>query len=1033
MFGEKLQNRTVVDSFYVMVKKTNKGMGIDMQILFLHIGDMHIRDKRGVNSFRIKKIVDVVNSFFIVDKVILVISGDIAHSGTSDQYKYAGYLVGDIITGIKKQTGYKGKIDVICVPGNHDIENPMCFEDLQNIRTTRKYEMHIQEELNKQSGFFNFANYNSCFIDDNILSRRILIYDDFKIEVNLINSGIFSVSKKDKGYHFIPVHLVEKLKEPTNAELVVTLMHHAPEWYVNEQSNALEEAICAKSSIVFFGHEHYIAKKTVTFENNLPSVIQEGGCLCVNEVWINSCFHIGIYDTESCSYNHVEYCWNERQQQYEAQELHEEHLQFKPSIEKSIQIQAEFRSAFLTDPKHEISSDFRKYYVFPRIQSTERDGHNREFVERNSFIEEIISKKKIVIVGSENSGKTALIKCLFFQFHSRDYSVLFCDVNNIRGNNAERIIKNCFEEIYGTNLSDYERYCQLPKAKKVLFIDDIDRIKPKSFESFISQIGEKFEYFVFSSREVIDISLLERMKTQLMAVDSIYKYQIMPLYADKRRELVKKIVEIKSTDSAMAEKTAKALSDALTEQRRFLTPNPDFIIKYVEYYCNNIGDINTNDNGVFSKVFEANLTNSISKYTTKNLLVDKVFVLLSKVAYHIHFNKVYPISELQIQEVINKYNEDYGNTVRASEFIGIVEKAKILIYDVSKQGYRFANRSYLAYYVAKEINSQYNSTGNDTALQKVLKCACFGINPDILLFISYITDNIRILRLILGMTKEYTKGWEEFDFSTNVPRFLKEYRAHTVELPEENALQQEQQTEIENEKAVEESLQTIDIYDYSEDDSEEFVNQFIRAVQLLIIVSRCLPSFEHSLPKTEKEEFVKAIYSLPNKAFNLWVTEAGKEVDEIVEFFKEQSQDYYMRQRKMDESDIVQALQWSAMSLLLDLYNFPAYFATKDNTITHLSKFPYGEKSTYRLEYLMMLERKASPTEFIKEAIDSRDNDSSILYTTLLKRIISHALVFRTDFYNSQAQQLQSHFFPDAKTQKKLTTLRLQKKISEDE
>lgn len=1008
-----------------------------MKVLFLHIGDMHIKDHKGVNGFQINKIVDTLNSFSGFDKIVLIVAGDIAQSGTADQYTHAGHLIGKLIAAIKRQFRYKDKIDVLCVPGNHDLDhkgNPMTSDFLQGIRKVNSYDKHLQTELQKQDAFFNFAARNSCFEDKSVFCRRMLTYGEFTIEANLINTGVFSILEEDKGLHYLPQHGLNDIAVPTGAQFVITLMHHAPEWYTDAQKNILEEAIYAKSSIIFYGHEHYIGKKTVTYETSAPAIIQAGGCLCKNEDWTESAFHVGVFDTETRDYLHVEYKWNPRQKQYEQQVVKSTPLPNKPSAEKTLSITESFKVELLLDRKHDISTDFRDYYVFPRIQSEDRIGSsNHEFTSEEAFVDEILRKKKVLISGGYNSGKSTLLRKLFLQLSDMGYIALFCDIDNIRGKNADRIIRNCFEDIYGENPSDYQRYEQIPKEKKVLIIDDIDQIKQNSFDNFLSQIGEKFEFIIFASKQLIDLSLFERMKTQLKAIDSIYRYKVMPMYSDKRSELIQRVVSLKATDPASVPKTSKLLTDAINAQRRFISLDPDFIIKYVEYYCNNVGDAVGGDSGVFSKVFEASLINAISKHQTARLSVDKAFVLLSKVAHYVHFHKAYPVSEHQIMMIVDQYNDDYGTNVNGTEFINVVTQAKVLGFDELSAGYRFSNKSFLAYYVAREVNSQYNETGDDTDLQALLRCACFGINADILLFISYITDNIRILRLILHMVNEYTKDWGEFNFDENMPQFLREERLHDVELPPPDAKQQEQQAEVLAEKAAEQTLQTVEIYDYSEEDIDIFANQLIRAVQLLTIVARCLPNFEHSMPKADKEAFVKVIYSLPNKVFSLWANEADKEVDNIIQFFREQSQDYYARQKKLSDDDIIRVLQWAAMSFLLDLYNLPVVFATKDSTIAYLSAFDYNSSDTYLLEHLMMLERQAPANSFITEAINAVKDNKSFLFPTLVKRVVSHALVFRSDLDHSQIQQLQTRFFPKVETQRKLLVQRVQNKNKENE
>ena len=137
-----------------------------MKILFLHIGDMHIKDRQGINYFQIKKIVDTLNGFSGFDRILLIIAGDIAQSGQIEQYEQARYLTGFLINQIKNRCKYSPKIDVICVPGNHDINHggkSRTSAELQTIKNTRAYDKYLPGELEKQDAFFDFSKFNQCF------------------------------------------------------------------------------------------------------------------------------------------------------------------------------------------------------------------------------------------------------------------------------------------------------------------------------------------------------------------------------------------------------------------------------------------------------------------------------------------------------------------------------------------------------------------------------------------------------------------------------------------------------------------------------------------------------------------------------------------------------------------------------------------------------------------------------------------------------------------------------------------------------
>lgn len=703
-----------------------------MRIQILHLSDMHFRDKRGFNSFQLDKIADALNVAGAVDSLLVVITGDIAYSGTREQYNTAYMCLTRVLSTYKKKQNFSGSCEVLCVPGNHDVDHSRgcrSSSDLQSIRKEYSYEAYLPAEIGKEYHYFNFAKGIGCFSERGVLFQRILDLGGFTIEANLINSGAFSILEEDKGLHYIPQYCINDLCKPSGADMVLTIMHHSPEWYSDAQKNLLEAAIYGKSSIVFYGHEHYIGNKKVTHESNPFALIQAGGELCENDNWTNSTFHVGVYDTDTSVYTQHKMVWNSQQKQYEQTDSTVTALPSKPSIERKISILPEYATRLLADDKHSISNSFLDYFVFPRIQAEDVNGSvSREYTEMSDFISVIREKKKVLISGGYNSGKTSLLKALFFAL-SESLTVVYCDIANFRGKKAERILKDCFSDIYGENPSDYARFLQIPKEKRAIIIDDIDLIKEESFECFIEQLSDSYEYFILASKQVLDLSLIDRVKVYLKATDTTFRYRILPVYADKRLELIKKVVSIKSEDKTNVEKTTALLAEAINAQRRFISLDPDFIIKFVEYYCNNIGEAGS-DSGVFSKVFEANLTYALSPYQTSRLSVDKLFVILSKIAHHIHFFKAYPISEKAIFEIIGQYNADYGASVNCAEAIGAMCKAKILLHD-GDNGYRFTNRNYLAYYVAREVNNQYNTTGDDTDLQSILKCACFGINADI--------------------------------------------------------------------------------------------------------------------------------------------------------------------------------------------------------------------------------------------------------------------------------------------------------------
>lgn len=990
-----------------------------MKILFLHLSDLHINTDDAYNEFHIKKIAHSLRTSGSFDRMVCVLSGDIAHSGETQQYNVANGILNKLARTLQKEKIYKGYIDFIIVPGNHDIQYetpPRTSEGLNQIYQEDSYNKFVDDEISKQKNFFRFAKKYHCFKNNRIFEQKEINYSGFKIEINLINTAVFSLRKdEDKGLHFIDQTYINTINQPTGADFVISVMHHSPDWFVDAQKNQLEDALLCKSSLVFMGHEHIGKTKTLGFHKSAYTYIHAGGALCYDSNWNESEFEYGLFDTTNNKYKSYIFVWNDTEQQYEIKDKTSIDLPQKPSIEKHLTVSDEFLSSFSQGSHIFFSNNPMDYFVFPRLESDNYgDSQTQKFTTSSSFIGEINEKKRILIMGSNSSGKTLLLKHLFFEFIKQGKCVLFCDIDTIKNKDSKKIIKTNFEDIYGDSYSDYIRFKQMSPDNKVLIIDDIDSIKKQDFEKYITSISGDFSLMIFASKNVIDIDMLERMKTALELEGNFSKYYIKSFFADKRKELIDKLVTLyhNKDQSIDIGSVSEALQESIRLQKSFISLEPDFIINYVEFYCKNVGTAINNDSTIFNQTFESNITTQLNANNKPKISIKKLYRLLSMLAHYIHFNKAYPISEEAILEIVNEYNKE-DNEISPTDFLNVITSAKILYYDGS--GYKFVNRNHLAYFVAREVNFRYNSTGEEQDLNYLLHYACFGINPDILMFITYITDNRRILQYILNLTDSLTRNWEEFNFDNNLPSFLQINQYQKPTLPDPDIEKNIQKAEIEKENEVQNRLQTTDLYDYQEEKSEEMFNQIIRSLSLLTVVSKCLPSFEDIMDKQMKSDFINMIYHLPNKIYSVWAKETDKYYDELIDYLTDQNHSDYQRQKAIDKDEVIKEFQKSALYLLLDIYNIAAAYSSKENTTRLLSNYDTQRIPTYEIEKLMILEKSKNSEKFVEQALKLSKEYDQLLPNVLIHYIAKHAAIHMKSLTQKQQSQLASAFFRSEK------------------
>lgn len=117
-----------------------------------------------------------------------------------------------------------------------------------------------------------------------------------------------------------------------------------------------------------------------------------------------------------------------------------------------------------------------------------------------------------------------------------------------------------------------------------------------------------------------------------------------------------------------------------------------------------------------------------------------------------------PIEE--VRSVIENYNNTYGEHVNVRDVINVGIKAKILR-ETEDLSIYFLNKNHLSYFIAKYLIRLSQGEPADTSgIEYALENICFGINSDIVLFISYILNNTGILTSISNYAGELLKPWD---------------------------------------------------------------------------------------------------------------------------------------------------------------------------------------------------------------------------------------------------------------------------------
>lgn len=1004
-----------------------------MRISFLHLSDFHLNDSKGVHPAKIQAIVDSLGVYTPIEGIVIVLSGDIAATGQANQYKIAATFLKRLIPEIRRKYSISEKnTKILIVPGNHDIDWGRSTRlDSSKIRSFDEKEraLHLQQELKSMKNYFSFSDRNGCFFPywmhipfGQLVTRKILHFDNgYRIEANLLNTAPFSCDSDD-GLHYLPEDAIHSLTTESNADFSLVVMHHSPDWFEFSQKKELENTLSKRCSLAFYGHEHFPGTQNVLYDNGNRIVKQAGGAWWQSSVPTLSDYYAALFDTESRKYFLSKFSWNADRSAFVATMKQEHILMQKSLCGTGLTYQEKYIATVMADSKNTIAQSVSDYFVFPtlRFNASKEYSRGKAIDKMEDFIAFIKENRYVAVMGGSNSGKTTLLKMTFKELQTQ-YVVLYCGTDDITGRSQENILKELVTDTYGAD--SYSLFQAIPSDKKVIIIDDLHRISPKHLNKFLRGIEDIFGTIVVASEETSQFDIVQMVKDNIKASKEFKKASISRLYAEKRLALIQKIVLIKTdNDELKAAGIARTLEQCLNSYKIAFRTDIDFVVQFVDYYCAHLGELDKSDATVFSKVFEASIERSIAPHLVgRKENSNDIIVALSEIAHYIHFNKEYPINAEHIHEVIAAYCEYYDNRyLTAERFIEIGVNSGLLSRTSNGYEYRFASKNHLAYFVAKALNRRFHDTGDTTDLESIVRQSCFSINGDILLFMTYISDNVNIPRLLLEQAVSYVSGWTEFDLSDIGIKYLQSMPAKSLVSPKED----EKEEEIHNQAIEEEErdtiIETLDIYDYDETKIDELNNQLIRAFLQLKIIARNFSAFISILPGPVKKDYVSAMYQLPNKIFSQWAESIDNSLDYLVEEVIAWQEEPDFEGKKLSREDILRFFQEVSLNMLLNLYYVASSHGANDNTVDYLAQQNYISPSlNYRIERLMFWEKVDDYQAVIKEAEELCSLQGDGMAKNMTLAILRHMLVHSDKIIDRERRRISSKYF-SPRTQAKI-------------
>ncbi|MBS5794989.1 MAG: metallophosphoesterase [Clostridiales bacterium] len=995
-----------------------------MKILFLHLSDIHFKETTNYNNINIKGIVKSLVQMDNFDKCILVFSGDIAHSGKTNQYKIAKTFIGNLITEIRNKYNLRHKtIETLIVPGNHDnlsTNSSRGIEELKNYYTLKKEEENFYKDLEQLNNFYSFSKRNKCYINEKVIDIRNIVIDEFKIKVNLINSAPFSLlckANEDKGMHYLPDKEIEKLDSEINQNYTISIIHHSPEWFNDKCKQKLYNKLYETSDFIFIGHDHFALNENKIVKGKNINVSSGVALYGTNT---EHGFNAFILDVKNLNLSGKKFIYDGSI--YKPENLIEnKKVRFRGK--NKFTPTEEFENFLKSDIKTRKEKVYLDYFVFPSLELKNINNKSNDYSvsSEEQFIELLKKEHKISIEGNSQSGKTILSKYIC-NILLNDYVPLYINAEKLSTKNNKNAIKNILEEQYGKN-ADIDEFFQMDANKKVVIVDEYDLIKKERWQSFWDEYQKYIGYLVLFCEVKWDLNIKEKTIEEL-SKDRFLQLKICPFYYSKREELIKKICNNHLQDKTNINEKVKKINEHITNEIKYFQLNPDFIQQFVEYYIN-YPTFNDNQTNIFSKVFEGNISFRIKKNIYEEN-ISEVMIALDFIAYHIHFNKKYPFSIKDFMEAIDEYNKQYDNQLKWDNIYKIAKNSNIIrdVNNYNESGIEFCDKNLLAYFVSLHLNRALNEDLGIEKLIYVLDNICFPPNGDILLFLSYITSNVKILDPIMASIINHMEDWKELDFDTKNIRYLSKIRiSDEVKIPTEKDKKQikDKKNNIEKNIIENENKESNKLYSYDESKIHNFSNKIKKSINYLELVAKILPNFRYMLKSEQKKKIINILYTYPNKLLYFMLKDIDINYDDIInEILK--SAPKTEKGKLITEGIVSQELQNQSLGYILSIYDFIACTVTSnDKTMTDLNKFDYfnyKKNTNYMIQNIMMEENVGNFSALSEKAIELYKNTNLDIYKKMISLIVRKYFLCHDIQITGKAQSTLDFFFSKNEKQK---------------
>lgn len=734
--------------------------------IIVHLSDLHITSQNSLADLKTNMISKAICAEIdgAISICIVVVSGDLAYSGQSEEYAIAE----DFINHIKKslnETYPCLEVNFLVVPGNHDCDLISKDTDARGaVRSTvtnaRPSESIENILLKAQEHYFDFSSSEALLSVSLSKESAYYAFKDFDLDgktvrFHLLNSAFTSMIKESDDLRF-PLDEFAPPKDGT-AEYSVAVLHHPAHWFhVPSVRKALQDKLEMASELILTGHEHDPETTRSEVLEGPELDYLEGGVLHDTDDPSNSAFNIVTLDVQKGEVEYKQLCFTG--DAYETTKRGEKDLIANPyRRDRQRALKNDFKNWLdeLEDPfSHPRVSDLRLSHIFtypdlrkPVVEAKRSDSEvsKDEIIERIKSVqvlEEFKSQSKFVVIGGDRSGKTSLAKQFFGDQYASGLHPLLVQGSDIPRSGNESVLRKRLQAVVKKQykILSPETYEQIEQSDKTVIVDNIQDgpVDARARAKVIDYLERKFGQVVLIGSDEYYLEILDQNKESVGGLLTYQRYEICDFGHIRLEELAERWISLGNSDPepVTIRDEAKSICERVEVMLSVasLPHTPWLLLVMLEQVESS--DAPAAKSGSFGHLYQAIITVALTRSHMMQLDISGKYTYLAELAYYLYKKEAAILDSSR--DFHEKHCTKYDLSLDHDKLICDLLETRLLRLDGENLAFR--HKYVYCFFVAWWLSRNMHEEEAQTVVSQLCSQSYHDVSANILVFLAHLTD-----------------------------------------------------------------------------------------------------------------------------------------------------------------------------------------------------------------------------------------------------------------------------------------------------